>query len=298
MNIFEFTKEVTDYINSNYEGLNASAIDTIKNNGVKYHGITINHGSDTVLPTIYLEQFLDEYLSGTKMDVIVNEIIKLDLSAREVNIPDMNFYTDFGTIKNSLFLKLINTEKNEELLRQVPNRQFLDLSLVVYCDLSTFLEMNATVLVKNDHLLNLGITEEELFNTATNNTRDMKIVKKDIADVILNMQKKNDRTDINPDDLINEYGMMFVLTNKDMVFGAVTMIFDDILDEVVKEKYDGLYIIPSSIHEVILVPDIGNMDREHLNCMIREVNLTSLQEQDILSFNAYYYSPKEGYSIV
>ena len=298
MNIFEFTKEVTDYINGHYEGYCASAIDTIKNNGVKYHGITINHGKDTVLPTIYLEQFLIEYLGGTEMSEIVNEIMKIDSSAREVNIPDMSFYTDFSKIKDALFLKLINTEKNEELLSQAPSRKFLDLSLVVYCDLSAFLEMNATVLVKNDHLENLGITEEELFDTATSNTRNMKIVKKDIADVILNLQNKNERTNINPDDFINEYGKMYVMTNKDMVLGAVTMIFDDVLDELIMEKYRGVYIIPSSIHEVILVPDLGNMDRDNLNSMICEVNSTSLLEQEILSNNAYYYSREEGYSIV
>lgn len=298
MNIFEFTKEVTDYINSNYEGYYASSVDTIKNNGVKYHGITINHGEDTVLPTIYLEQFLIEYLDGTEMPEIISKILEIDSSAREVNIPDMSFFTDFHRIKDALFLKIINTEKNEELLSQVPSRKFLDLSLVVYCDLSTFLEMNATVLVKNSHLESLGISKEELFNVATNNTRNMKILKKDIAEVIMSMEKNRGAVVDNQPDFHSAYDKIYVMTNKDMVFGAVTMIFDDVLDEFIMEKYSGVYIIPSSIHEVLLVPDLGNMDRDNLNSMIREVNLTSLLEQEILSFNAYYYSPKEGYSIV
>lgn len=298
MNIFEFTKEVTDYINGNYEGYYASSIDTIKNNGVKYHGITINHGEDTVLPTIYLEQFLIEYLDGTEMPEIISKILEIDSSAREVNIPDMSFFTDFHRIKDALFLKIINTEKNEELLSQVPSRKFLDLSLVVYCDLSAFLEMNATVLVKNSHLESLGISKEELFNVATNNTRNMKILKKDIAEVIMSMEKNREAVVDNQPDFHSAYDKIYVMTNKDMVFGAVTMIFDDVLDEFIMEKYSGVYIIPSSIHEVLLVPDLGNMDRDNLNSMIREVNLTSLLEQEILSFNAYYYSPKEGYSIV
>lgn len=298
MNIFEFTKEVTDYINSNYEDYYASSIDTIKNNGVKYHGITINHGEDTVLPTIYLEQFLIEYLDGTEMPEIISKILEIDSSAREVNIPDMSFFTDFHRIKDALFLKIINTEKNEELLSQVPSRKFLDLSLVVYCDLSAFLEMNATVLVKNSHLESLGISKEELFNVATNNTRNMKILKKDIAEVIMSMEKNRGAVVDNQPDFHSAYDKIYVMTNKDMVFGAVTMIFDDVLDEFIMEKYSGVYIIPSSIHEVLLVPDLGNMDRDNLNSMIREVNLTSLLEQEILSFNAYYYSPKEGYSIV
>ena len=298
MNIFEFTKEVTDYINSNYEAYYASSIDTIKNNGVKYHGITINHGEDTVLPTIYLEQFLIEYLDGTEMPEIISKILEIDSSAREVNIPDMSFFTDFHRIKDALFLKIINTEKNEELLSQVPSRKFLDLSLVVYCDLSAFLEMNATVLVKNSHLESLGISKEELFNVATNNTRNMKILKRDIAEVIMSMEKNRGAVVDNQPDFHSAYDKIYVMTNKDMVFGAVTMIFDDVLDEFIMEKYSGVYIIPSSIHEVLLVPDLGNMDRDNLNSMIREVNLTSLLEQEILSFNAYYYSPKEGYSIV
>ena len=298
MNIFEFTKEVTDYINSNYECYYASSVDTIKNNGVKYHGITINHGEDTVLPTIYLEQFLIEYLDGTEMPEIISKILEIDSSAREVNIPDMSFFTDFHRIKDALFLKIINTEKNEELLSQVPSREFLDLSLVVYCDLSAFLEMNATVLVKNSHLESLGISKEELFNVATNNTRNMKILKRDIAEVIMSMEKNRGAVVDNQPDFHSAYDKIYVMTNKDMVFGAVTMIFDDVLDEFIMEKYSGVYIIPSSIHEVLLVPDLGNMDRDNLNSMIREVNLTSLLEQEILSFNAYYYSPKEGYSIV
>ena len=158
--------------------------------------------------------------------------------------------------------------------------------------------MNATVLVKNSHLESLGISKEELFNVATNNTRNMKILKRDIAEVIMSMEKNRGAVVDNQPDFHSAYDKIYVMTNKDMVFGAVTMIFDDVLDEFIMEKYSGVYIIPSSIHEVLLVPDLGNMDRDNLNSMIREVNLTSLLEQEILSFNAYYYSPKEGYSIV
>ena len=82
---------------------------------------------------------------------------------------------------------------------------------------------------------------------------------------------------------------MYVLTNKQKMNGASCILYEHILNDFANQKNKDIYILPSSVHEVILVPVAEDIDRTELSRMVRDVNRNELEEGDVLSDRVYYY---------
>ena len=296
MNIKDFRTEVITYIEENYEDVNALNCDMVKNNSVKLCGITIKQREGIVFPTIYLEPYLEQYINGTPLETIVKNIMEQSENAKIDDSIDIDFFSNYERVKDKLYAKIINTNKNSELLNEIPHKHFLDLSIVVYCDMSEIIGVNATVLVRNEHVDKWGVMKDKVIEDAYENTRNREVIVKDIMEIVGAYAECVEKED--QETMFSSNGNMLVMTNDKMSFGAIGMTFDDKLDEFCCKKHKGIYIIPSSIHEVILVPDNERIDEEWLNNIIKEVNKTSLSKEEVLSENAYYYSAYDGYSIV
>ncbi|MDO4187673.1 MAG: DUF5688 family protein [Lachnospiraceae bacterium] len=296
MNLKEFRNVLIDYINSNYEDREAVENDAIKNNGLKLTGIVIKRPNVLVSPSIYLENYYGRYISGESISEIANELIDLaDGNQFEGELCQDDFL-DFNKVKDNVRIKLINTKQNEELLKSIPHRAFLDLSEVVYCDVSNIMGMSATMVVKNEYMEKWGISADNLIDIAYENTKRNGVTIEDITNIIGRFSPEVDSGDTF--ELADSRGKMHVMTLGKSFFGAISMTYDDVLDDFVKNECRGVYIIPSSIHEVILLKDNGQIEANTLNMMINCVNKENLGIEEILSSHAYYYSSDDGYSIV
>lgn len=294
MTIIEFRTNVIECILSRNISFKVEECNVTKNNGVILHGIIIKRENTNIFPTIYLESFFEEYKDGESIESISDRIIRIDERQQLGDRFDADFYDDFSAIKPRLLAKIINTEKNIELLKVVPSKSFLDLSIVVYCDVSDFCNMQALILVKNEHLKLWGRNAEEIVDIAICNTKKQGYEIADVVDAL-------EAIGVPVNNLRNfGKGKMFVLRRKKSDNGAVFLIYDDILDEFINKNQNisGIYIIPSSIHEVLLIPDGDIDDSLCLNSMINTVNDESLSEEEILCGHAYHYSIESGYRIV
>ena len=83
---------------------------------------------------------------------------------------------------------------------------------------------------------------------------------------------------------------LYLLTNQTSFFGAAGILNTDLLAEFAEKIGQNLYIIPSSVHELLLLPDDGQINIEYFNLMIDEVNRSLVEPQNILSNHAYYYN--------
>lgn len=288
MTIEEFRNKIIEEIcERKGEDYEVTAYDSLKNNGIKLHGINVRKKGYSAAPTIYIDDYYKnssfEHIIELIIDAINNEEISEDF--------DCDFFVNFEKVKDNLFIKLINTDKNKELLEGVPNKEFLDLSMIVYCDISKELKINATITIRNEHLAGWKVTSENLIETAYQNTRSKKCIIRDILNVLPKDKIKDDNL------ISQESGSMYVMSNENMFWGSCCMTFDDVLDNFLEEnEYKGVYIIPSSIHEVILLPkDIVGDDITYMNSIIKCVNSNELIEEEILSEHAYYYDSFEGY---
>lgn len=82
---------------------------------------------------------------------------------------------------------------------------------------------------------------------------------------------------------------MYILTNQNKVNGAGVLARDGVLDKIGELLGSDFYVLPSSTHEVILVPDNGNMQTKELEDMVKEVNATQVPPEDLLSDKVQYY---------
>lgn len=252
-------------------------------------GLTIRKQGENIAPTIYLNQYFNQFNDGRAMDDIVQDIIRVYENNQPENIMNVfkteDFY-DFDKMKEKIVLKVINTERNLDLLEQVPclDMEGLGLSVVFYVSLMTG-EQSAGILIKNEHLKLWEKTVSDLLTVAEVNTNRMHaFVVKSMNEVLSGMFGFEE--DLIPEDV----PALYVLTDENKTFGASQLYLKDKIREFAKKNDCDVYILPSSVHELLLLrADFPNIEPEHLKQMVCEVNSTEVSDEDFLCDEAFKY---------
>lgn len=287
--IQESTKETAG------EGGTVTVNHIIKNNGCELDGLVIMEKDSRISPTIYLNNFYHDFQEGRNMEDIVCEITQIYVENKDKLRVNPENFMNFDAVKNSIVYKIINYEKNQKLLEKVPHKKVLDLAVVFYCLLDQHEDGNATALIYQSHLKTWAVSEDEVYNAAIDNTPVLlQSCIKPMSSIIQEMmteQVKEVECIPETEDTSNE---MFVLTNQSKLNGASCILYDDVLKNFAKKIDNDLYILPSSIHEVILLPKLETFDKEQLVNMVREVNTEGVSYDEILSDHVYTYSREDG----
>lgn len=268
----------------------------IKNNALELDGLVILERDQNVSPTIYLNDYYTEYLDGRELDSIIEEIYNLYQENRGKFDFPLDYFKDFNRIKSRIAYKLINYERNQKLLSMVPHRKILDLAIVYYCVIDSEQLGCATALIYNNHMKLWDTSEEELFRLADENTPNLfrpvlRNMEEILQEMLLNEKMAEEDTNEILDDMQsrNTEVPMYVLTNESKLNGAVCLFYTNVLKEFCNNMNRDIYILPSSIHEVILIPSIRHNEVNRLESMVREVNETQVENEEILSDNVYIY---------
>lgn len=257
----------------------------LKNNGTKRTGLTISQKETNISPTIYLEEYYRQYENGWTLDEITESLTRLYHEVRFEHSWEVNQVQDFNLAKTKVAYKVIHYEKNSDLLKDLPHVPYLDLAIVFYLLLETTEKGAATILITNEMLHYWDISLEHLYQIALENTpnilhaefKPMRVVIQEL------MHKPLCEADL-------EDNCMYVLSNHHRHFGAACMLYTRVLEDIGNQLNEDYYILPSSIHEVIILPVSCTMGQEEINEMIVEINETQVSEEDVLSDHAYYYS--------
>ncbi len=262
-----------------------------RNNGEIVDGLVILEDGVNIGPTIYLDHYYRKYRSGSGFSSIFAQIMHSYENNKTGRRIDVGFFTEFERIRSRIVIKLINREKNmEQLNENLPHIPFLDLEIVFYCRFPVDPDIgNATIMINNAHMSMWGTTVEELFPIAMENS--LRLLPPQIASI---NKVLHDLLDV-PEDLPgpdNEDPMfsMYVLSNEDNMFGAACIAYEGLIRSYSDRFQSDLYILPSSIHEVILIPCSGEKRLDDLSKMVVDVNETQVAPEDVLSDHAYYYS--------
>ena len=211
---------------------------------------------------------------------------------------DMRQYLTFESVKKSIVYKLISTERNGELLEDIPHLDFLDLSIVFQCLVSEDEFGMASMLVHNVHLKLWDVTVEELYKAARKNTPIiMPHAIKSMAEVLCEIEKEEDPEGFDFDECMKEYAdkePMYVLSNEKRIEGAACMLYPNLIRDFSDITGSSLYIIPSSVHELLLLPAKDMEEKEEIRKMIKEINDTQVSADEILSYSLYYYDRSAG----
>ncbi len=304
MDIKEFQKKLIETINEKTENAVIEAKEVIGNNGVKRHGLVMKGTTQYTNPVIYIDKEYERYSDEEEIDDIydisqriiqIYELSKNEDIGQEEMVKNIN---DWNWAKNKVMFTLVNTDKNKEVLKAVPSTPFLDLSYTYYIQLQNCNFENGNVRIKNEYLDRWDITLEELHKQAVKNL--MKFTEEEMepmVDVVLkilfegNNEFKEEGTkfirEVNSE---SEYSEMHVLSTTSHIYGAVYMFYSSKIKALADKLDSDLYILPSSIHELILIPVLENEEVETLREMVNQVNEESVENIDYLSDNVYRFN--------
>ena len=294
MSFEEFKEILREEVASNVDA-DVTIVTVPKNNGVKLDALSVKTKASNIAPIIYLDSYYKDYNNGRSIESIVDSITTICNRESGINSELINLFTDYSIMKDYIQTKLINRERNAELLKSVPYIEFLDLAMVCMVNIALGNENGeGTVLITKQHMKAWGVSEEEIFNVAKSNSiKNNPAILKSMNDVIKDMYISNILEEKEEDELCamidSADSFLYVLTNTSKHNGAVAITYENVLKEFANEKNCNLYILPSSIHEVIIVPEEDDVNAAQLKEMVQSVNQTELQEMEILSDNVYYY---------
>lgn len=267
-----------------------------KNNGVILQGLIILNDSLNVSPTIYLNAFLNAYESGMPLPKIVQKVLEIYRADSPKKDIDMSFFRDFNRVRDRICYRLVNRAKNRALLERIPHIEFLDLCICFYYAYQDSALGAGTILIYNNHAEMWGCSTADLLRLAQKNTP--RIYPWEVHSMEEILRELEDRKEIvmpmEEDDLPLPEISMQVLSNSRRVNGAACVLYPGLLDLISAKMDRNYYILPSSVHEVILLGEEGAEDREALRDMVREVNATHVEPEEVLSDNLYYFDRLEG----
>lgn len=229
-------------------------------------------------PNIYLEYMYEDFKQHEDLDKSLHQIAQI-IDYAYKNLKPQPIPENISQLKHTLIMILINTQDNTELLQNAPHRNFLDLSIIYKCMVPASNGDLGTVLVDNHFMKMLNMTEEELFKAASQNTRKLlPVMIKRLDDVIGDMLEED----------MEEKSNFYVISNDMGIHGAISMTYEEELYDLAQKLESDLFILPSSIHEVIAVPSHAE-SVEWLKELVRSVNTEQVAVEERLSNSVYQY---------
>ena len=255
--------------------------------------IRVNELGMNISPTIYVNHMYEDYVTTENLNATLERAAEGFMKAMEQKESiNVNELTNAECAKDKIVFQLINTEQNKEMLANMPHREFKDLSVIYRMVVKIDGEGIASTPIHHGLAETLGFTEEQMFKLAAENTkRLLPPVIKSMNDVMRDIFMKDGMPPEIADMMLGEMPpeqQMYVISNNKGINGAVSMLYEDGLHDLAEKLGSDLYIMPSSIHEVIAVStDLGNPNE--LAAMVAEINMDQVALDERLSNQVYHY---------
>lgn len=258
------------------EGIKVSIIERVKNNGEKLRGIAFQKDDMQLAPVCYfknIQNMEDVEKQVEWMKNVVQNSFKESVHRLEKEL----FNGSWEHMKDKIVFRLVKKKGNEEFLKDVVYKEVLDLALVFYILLENE-GFSGSISITKSLLKELKMNEQEIYETAKKNTP--LLLPPEFTDMEMIIKSYTGQE--------TESCGMYVLRNTSESYGAGTILYEGILEKIAEQVKENFYIIPSSIHECIIVGE-SSTDKESLDCMVRQINAIALEREDVLENHAYLY---------
>ncbi len=288
------------------EEYTVSVYKVTKNNSLVLDSLVILKKEKKFAPNIYLQPYYEAYIQGLSIQELAR---KLCDTYNNNLVPDINenFSYAYEDIKPFIIYRLVSYERNKKLLEKIPHMKYLDMVITYYCLVREDEEGIGTIRITNAHLQMWETSLQELHTLAVNNTKLIfPAIIKSMDEMLLPMLQEEymeGKEDLLSDKILDGFLLgdnktnkykMYVLSNSKGINGATCLLYQDVLKEFSNEIQSDLFILPSSIHEVILVPFDGTIRMEALSELVKDVNHTQVARDEVLSDRVYFYLRKNN----
>lgn len=297
-------EKILDFLPEKFADATVEVNQVIKNNDCVLDGLSIKTENTNFAPTVYLNPYFEQIQQGIGVDLydVLSQIADAYQTHYIDHDMDLSKITDYDSIKDKIACKLINGEANEKFLQDKPYTKVEDLAVVYQILLDKSAEGTASVTITDRLLETYGVTAGELHSQALENMEKQPYVFKGISEIVDEVMYGHTPSGQNMDG--NEAGespqqmtediddIIFVLTNESKLNGAAEILNDNTRQEIA-EKIGDYYVLPSSVHETIVIPKDAGIGLEELEHMVKGVNYTQVALEERLSDNVYEYDAKE-----
>jgi len=275
----------------------------LKNNSITLDGVVILKEGAKLTPNIYLDQYYVLYEQGESLTEIIDSILQV-YTDKVAEKNDVEIQFDLESMKDKIIFRLVNREKNQELLSGCPYMDYLDLAVTFHCLIQEQEDCIGTIRITNEHVELWGTNTQQLYQYAMVNTQKlMPPLLRRMEDVLREILQSNqigmgqeeiqmelERLKLEDEDSVDNKAQMYILSNTKGINGAACMLYPDVVSNFARLLKSDVYILPSSIHEIILLPASQEYETEKLEEMVADINQTQVPYEEILSNHIYYYS--------
>ena len=326
-----FTEELTEcIINMAEPGEEVTVRKILKNNDTAFDSVTVKQPGCNMTPTLYFQDLKRSFDEGMQMDELARSVLSFSRTGSGVWPAEDFDPGDYSYFRDKVMFRLVSSDRNRQYLRHRPHRGRLDLEIVYYYQCRIGKESMGTISVGDEDLNRWGISEEDIYRDALRNTPILNPpVICPITDLLNSFTDPDGMPDLgapvrdmdpdgmpdlhapvrdaDPDEGVDIglpvyepdlYGNapvpLLVLTNESKYCGAACMLYEGLLRDLSDEIRSDLFIIPSSIHEVLLLPDEGEFSEEELSALVCEINAHFINPSEILSDHVYRFKRLSG----
>lgn len=254
-----------------------------------YTGITISPAGGNVGMNLNANQLFDQMQDGQSYEgVLAVAVSTAERGLHDMPAVDVSELMNYEAAKKYLCFDVVGSDRNADMLEKVPHTDKENISMVYRLQLDSTENGAATVLITNAMLEQFGVTKEQLHADAMENAQEIRPADfRTMAAVMAEMMGM-------PEEMMADMAPpMYVATNQDKVQGAAVMFYPDFMDQAAKELGGDIFILPSSVHEVLILPDDGNMNAQELKEMVTSINASEVSPEDRLTDSVYHYDAQE-----
>lgn len=265
-------------------------------NGDEEEVVTIHKDGTSYAATFHLKRLYEGY---SKNPTVLNSMAAA-IMRKFQNVGRMNVYIeDYQEVKDKICVRLMNADSNHDYLAEIPHIPYLDLAVVFYVLLEKHDHGNITIIIKQNILDMWKKTIEDIYADALWNMKEESVRPEPIQGIMEEIiQDKLTSGELDLMDCLMMHMLMtkkadrsglYVLTNQNNFFGASRMLETDTLQKLSKKLDCSLYLIPASVHEILILPADPPKEPEMIEAMVREVNLGGVNIQERLSNSVYLF---------
>ena len=290
----QFATDVKDRLNEDGMDVKVSVNDVKKMND-SYEALTITPEGSNIGVNLPIDKFFGALEDNVPYDSLVDKAVEaISRGIEQKPEFDVTALTDYSRMKDKLAMEVVSAEANREMLETVPHKDMEDMAVVYRFIISSDEESRASILVTNKILDTMGVSAEQLHADAMENAPQIKPAEiKGISEVMAEMMGVNQAELLGLFPVKPEDEQMFVASVPDKTHGSGDLAYENCMDQAAERLGGDFFILPSSIHEVLLVPDKGDTSLKDLESMVREVNATQVAPADKLTDSVYHYDSKE-----
>ena len=305
MNFEQFVEdvkaEIKHYLPDEFKDAQIDVLQHTKLND-SYLGMTVRKDDQTIAPTISLNHYYEMFQEfDENLDIVMQQVADL-VTLKPIHI-DMGMFMNYEIAKEHLFIRVSDAERNDEILERLPHKRIENLAITYHIVADIGDEGIGSTPITYQMLRGYGITEEQLHQDALENSPKIFPAKVEAIGSMMNKMMREDmrHSGMSDEEIdlyfenmgLNEPNPLTVVTNEHQTNGAAVLFYPGQMEKLGESVKGDFFILPSSTHEVLILPDDGGMTYQELKAMVMEINSTQVSPEDRLADEVYHYDAKD-----